>query len=716
YGAAISPLDVHIEYQIPSRLHIKISDPKSKRWEVPASVSPVPKSDSFAEHIKLYKVEYAEIGQPFFFAVIRATTKEVLFNTSNTPLFFNDQYLEISTHLPSNAHLYGLGEHIDPFLISNGTFLTLWNHDIGTPPKVNLYGSHPFLLDVRPHNGNAHGVFLRNSNGMDIIYYNNILTYKLIGGVLDFYFFLGPTANDVVQQYHDVIGRPVMIPYWSLGFHQSRFGYRNVEALETVVKKYHDNNIPLDTIWSDIDYMDKAKDFTLDPINYPLKRMQNFTNTLHDNFQHYVIMTDCGISTSSSYEPYLTGLKNDIFIKDKNGKVFVGRVWPGYTAFPDFLNPASLAYWKQHIQSFREKVKFDGVWIDMNEISNFCNGECHRRSFTNISNTVKADVNSPPYKINNVNKQLPLNTKTLDMDALHYHGILEYDAHNLYGLLEARATHKSLISISSKRPFVLSRSTWPGSGVYTAHWTGDNHATFDDMHNSIIGVLNFQLFGIPMIGSDICGFNGDSNEELCARWMELGAFYPFARNHNTKGAKPQEPYTWKSVASISSQVLSLRYSLLPYYYTLFYQVTTANAEHRTGVVLEPLFFEFPNDINTYSIDKQFLVGPGLLICPVLTKGAKSVKAYFPQGQWYDILTYKLEYGDDHKGSHKTINAPLEKIPVYIRGGVTVPMQRPALTTTATRRNPFKLLIALTSKSTSIGKHYFDDGISLNTTR
>ena len=235
------------------------------------------------------------------------------------------------------------------------------------------------------------------------------------------------------------------------------------------------------------------------------------------------------------------------------------------------------------------------------------------------------------------------------------------------GLTEAVATRTALESIRQNvRSFIISRSTFPGSGVHTGHWTGDNSATAQDMYFSIPGMLSFQMFGVPLVGSDICGFIGkliflthrlfikpvgiyitcvfciigDTTEELCSRWMELGAFYPFSRNHNTKGAKPQvleycdpsllllvtlwfqEPYRWSSVANISKKVLGIRYSLLPYYYTLFYKAhrSVDSSNPPAATVVRPLFFEFPKDPKTYSIDKQFLIGNGILISPQLNLG------------------------------------------------------------------------------------------------
>eukprot|EP00731_Ephydatia_muelleri_P031504 Em0023g11a len=275
YGQNISPLVVEFSSETNDRLHVKVYDPNNARWEVPANVSPIPIPPSVTPTSPQFTYQYAQVGQPFFFTVIRNSTSEVLFSTAGTSLQFADQYLELSTTLPTNYNIYGLGEHVRPLRISPGSSLTLWNLDIPDPVNINLYGSHPFYLDLRP-SGDAHGVFLRNCNGMDVTTDTNLLTYKIIGGILDFYFMLGPEPEAVVQQYHEIIGRPHMPPYWSLGWHQCRYGYPNIQAVEEVVSNYSTNKIPLDTMWTDIDYMDAYKDFTLDPVNYPASQVQSF--------------------------------------------------------------------------------------------------------------------------------------------------------------------------------------------------------------------------------------------------------------------------------------------------------------------------------------------------------------------------------------------------------------------------------------------------------
>ncbi len=231
-----------------------------------------------------------------------------------------------------------------------------------------------------------------------------------------------------------------------------------------------------------------------------------------------------------------------------------------------------------------------------------------------------------------------------------------------------------------------------------------SYASFQSMAESIPGILDMNIYGVPLVGADICGFLNPTTEELCARWSALGAFYPFSRNHHDIHSGDQEPYMWASVTRVAKQTLGARYSLLPYYYTLFYQ-----AWKYGGTVARPLFFEFPTDENTIPIDQQFMIGAGLLITPVLTQGATTVSGYVPTGAvWYDFWT-----GASQQSGSVTFNAPMEYLPVSVRGGVIFPMHVPAMTTAATRANPYTLLVALDAEGAAQGTLYNDDGQSLS---
>jgi lysosomal alpha-glucosidase len=292
------------------------------------------------------------------------------------------------------------------------------------------------------------------------------------------------------------------------------------------------------------------------------------------------------------------------------------------------------------------------------------------------------------------------------MGAKHANGI-HYNLHSLYGHSELIATAKALRNILNKRTLVISRSTFSSSGKYGGHWLGDNNSVWPDMGYSIPGILDFNMFGIPMVGADICGFQGNTEKELCTRWLQLGAFYPFSRNHNTKGATAQDPASLgDDVAAIARKTFLIRYSLLPYLYTLFYKASVQGS-----TVARSLVFEYPKDPNTYSTQTQFLWGPALLISPVLQQSSTQVNAYFPNDVWYDFYTGKAMSAS---GQHITLDAPIDKINLHIRGGYVIPMQQPSTTTAESRKNPYSLKVALSSSGDAVGDLYLDDGESLDT--
>ena len=719
YGDDLVQLSFEVIYEANEYVRVRITDPSSSRWEIPSSIVSRPSVTEKAD-ATLYNFEYTE--SPFSFEVSRKSDGASIFKSGT--FVFKDQYIELGTTFDSSTKTFGLGEsaRLNHALTPGSTF-TLWARDEPAAVKdVNLYGSFPFYLQML--NGNAHGAMLFNSNGMDVLLTEESLTFKAIGGMIDLYVFAGSSPADVAKQYMTVVGKPAMMPYWSFGFQNCKYGYTSIGEVEAVVENYAAANIPLDVQWMDIDYMQDYKDFTTDSLNFQVQEVAEFADTLHENGQKFVLMVDPGIKVESGYDAYEKGLDADIFIKDLYGSEnYLAQVWPGPVYFPDWLNPDTAAYWTQQLQNFHNLIDFDGVWIDMNEASNFCNDDGTGQVCENSASggcpaegasqtdcclvcSTPEPANSldfPPYHINNVGGG-PVSTKAISTSAVHYGGVTEYNAHNLFGLTEAQLTNEALRNIRGKRSFTLTRSSFPSSGAHTAKWSGDNMASWDDLKSSIITAIDFSMFGVPMIGSDICGFLDDTTEELCARWIEVGAFYPFSRDHSAIGTADQELYLWDSVAEASRTALGMRYQLLPYLYSTFY------AAHSVGaMVTRALWMNFPSDSKALGVDRQFMLGDYLLLSPVLDQGETTVNAYFPEGAWYSFSDRNLTVVSPAGGTKLSLFTPLTATNVHVYGGGILPLQRSAMTTVASRKTPFTLLVALSPVGSANGDLFYDDG-------
>ncbi|KAF2113057.1 glycosyl hydrolases family 31-domain-containing protein [Lophiotrema nucula] len=755
YGDDLTDLRLEVEYQTNNRLHVKIYDTAEQVYQVPESVLPRPSSDNVDAIDAALSFTYTK--SPFSFAVKRASTNETLFDTSAASFIFETQYIRLRTSLPSSPHLYGLGEHTDPFQLNTTNYTrTMWNRDAyGTPWGTNLYGQHPVYFDHRGENG-THGVFLLSSSGMDIKIDDTdsqFLEYNTIGGIVDLYFLAGPSPAEVSSQYAEVVGKPVMQPYWGFGFHQCRYGYRDVYDVAEVVANYSIANIPLETMWTDIDYMYLRRVFTLDPERFPLEKVRELVNYLHAHQQHYVVMVDPAVAWKNN-DAYSNGVNLDVFLKLLNGSEYRGAVWPGVTVFPDWFHPNTQTYWNNEFASFfnaENGVDIDALWIDMNEASNFCPFPCSdpegfaeesgnppdpppvrnnsgrpisgfpadfqppgttaKRSLslrqTNQSTTAIGlpgrNLLDAEYMIHNAAGAL--SNLTIRTDLTNYGGTSQYDTHNLYGTMMSTASRDAMEARRpGRRPLIITRSTFAGAGTHVGHWLGDNLSTWEHYRVSIGEMLEFAaLYQIPMVGADICGFGDNTTDTLCARWATLGAFGPFYRDHNGYGSVDQEFYRWESVAEAARTAIAIRFRLLDYIYSHLWR------QSKTGEpLLKPMFFQYPEDANTFPISYQYFYGDAILVSPVTEENSTSVSIYLPDDVFYDYYTHERIEGN---GSWVTLdNVPFTTIPLHIKGGSIIALRaESANTTTELRKQDFVVWVAPNATNQAEGFLYLDEG-------
>ena len=767
YGDDISTLSLSVYCDAPHRVRIIIRDASSERWEVPAFLRHVPLSPPSAPCADtLYKFTSTLVDGVSGFRVRRAASETLLFDTASSSLVYSPQYIELSSSLPSGHMLFGLGQRLQSLRLPPAVY-TMWNVDNGTAPQRNMYGSHPAYWRIED-DGSVHAVVMYNSNAMDVVLAEQSVTYRMTGGVVDLYLLLGPTPADVAAQYTELVGRPWLPPLWSLGFHTCRWGLENISYTRGMVDAYAAAEMPLDAVWHDIDYMSYYADFTFDSARFGTEQLRAFNMMLASRGQHHVYIVDPGIpallttASNRTYAPYVQGRERDVFIRHpSNDSAIFACVWPSVpVAFPDFSHPAAQDWWREQIALWTEEVGLpSGLWLDMNEISSFVQGELlpadgsscldHEPTGPDWSNLTLAppayqpvvapdahyhnasaaasDIPLPPYSPGGID----LAARSLNTSAILWLSQF-YNLHNLYGQLEQRVSRIAMEQLLQRqrddrptRAFTLSRATFLGSGREGASWTGDHDGGWADLAGQVVMLQQMGLHGVTMVGSDLCGLGSldstgdDGGAEVCARWLQLGALSPFARLHyqDWNTSRHREPYAWPEPAlSMNRRSLQLRYSLLLYLSSLSLEAS------RTGRPLwRPMFFEFVNDSATWLLDAQLMLGPALLFPPVTQPLQQQVQVYLPSANWFDFHTGALLYsppaaaaGADPGGVVKTIAAPYAvnaDVPLLQRGGTIVVTQSPGLTTAATVLNPLIVKIALDLSGRARGAVYLEDGIS-----
>ena len=495
-----------------------------------------------------------------------------------------------------------------------------------------LYKVVPFYIGL--HNKKSYGIFFDNTfrTYFDFGYERrNVTSYWAEGGEMNYYFIYGPEMQDVVTTYTDLTGKPELPPLWALGYHQCKWSYYPESNLKEVAAKFRELKIPCDALYLDIDYMDGFRCFTWNKEYFPdPKRM--VAELAEDGFKTVVII-DPGIKVDKEYSIYKEALEKDYFCKRADGPYMKGKVWPGECNFPDYTNPAVREWWAGLFKELISEIGVKGVWNDMNE---------------------PAVMEVP--------------NKTFPMDVRH-----DYDgnpcshrkAHNIYGTQMARATYHGVKRFAyPKRPFVITRSAYAGAQRYSSSWTGDNVATWEHLWIANIQVQRMSISGMGFTGSDIGGFAEQPSGELYARWIQLGVFHPFCRTHSSGDHGDQEPWAFdEEVIDITRKFINLRYQLLPYLYTMFWQYIEQGIP-----MLKPLVYFDQEDIQTHYRNDEFVFGDQILVCPILEPNSLGRRMYIPRGSWYNYWTNEKVVG----GKEIWVDTKFDEIPIFAKAGAVIP--------------------------------------------
>lgn len=560
--------------------------------------------------------------------------------------------------------VYGLGDK-PGCLNRRGYVYVNWNTDNPAPHVdsfKSLYKSIPFFMVLGENY--CYGIFADNTYKTTFDFGFESSEYYVVShekGFLDYYFFPGEKPSDVVKKYTGLTGTTPLFQRWIYGSHQSRWGYCSQDEILGIAEAFEKNEIPCDVIHMDIDYMDGYRVFTFDKERFPDTKA--LSETLADKGIKLISIIDPGVKKDEAYFMYREGMEMDAFAHDAQGAVYENAVWPGTSVFPDFSREDVRKWWGE-----KTKILLDhgirGIWNDMNEPASF-------------------------------RGPLP--------DDVKFAAGAHDEIHNIYGHLMAKATYEGLLEHDNgRRPFVLTRAAYAGSQKYCGGWTGDNHSIWSHLTLSLEQICNLSLCGMAMCGSDIGGFGSDVTPELLVRFYQAAVFAPFFRNHSAVGTRRQEPWLFdEKTRDAVRKTVCLRYRFIPYIYDL------ARECERTGEpIVRPLVYEYPHDKMVRNICDEYLLGKFVLVAPVTVPGKFAREVYLPEGEWYDYETNEKYTG----GKYILADAPLDKVPVFIRAGAILSVAEGNIQSTEDITSENTRILTYPGQGTFI--HYEDDNETL----
>ena len=586
----------------------------------------------------------------------------------------------LSKTLSESMRVFGLGETVRGMnkrgwiYISNNTDDP--NHD---EDKRSLYASQNFILLASPEEEEVEGIFIDNPGTVrfDIGYTElNRLIICSESGNADIYRFTADSADEIVRQFRAITGQSYIPPKWAFGFGQSRWGYKSEEDIRAVFTRYQDASVPLDSIYLDIDYMERYKDFTVNTESFP--HFSDFVEEMRKSHVHLVPIIDAGVKMEEGYETYEEGCEKDYFVKKENGERLVAAVWPGRVHFPDFFKP-EVQNWFGHKYQFLLEQGIDGFWNDMNEPAIFYTEDRLKEVFEEIEKYKNENLDIQSYfAFTNLVSTLGNNPADYRRFYHEHEGqTIRHDkVHNLFGFYMTKAAGEALRKMEpNKRILLFSRSSYIGMHRYGGVWTGDNKSWWSHLLLSLQQMPALNMCGFLYSGSDIGGFGADCTEDLMARWLSLAILTPLYRNHACAGTRLQELYQFQNLESFR-KIIELRYALIPYIYSEFMKAAVKNEMY-----FRPLSFIWSKDARAYEVEDQVVVGESIMLAPVVEQNHNGRTVYLPESM--KLLRFKSwnDYTEEilPAGTHYVECRLFETI-LFLRKGHVLPLIKPAKTT------------------------------------
>lgn len=559
--------------------------------------------------------------------------------------------------------VYGLGENVRGINKRGWRYISNCSDDPHhQEDKNSLYGAHNFFV---LQGSRTFGVFIDFPGKIEFdVGYSNIDEFRITIAENDFDFYLleADSVPAIVKEFRHIIGRSYIPPRWAFGYGQSRWSYMNEDEVRDVVRGYRENHIPLDSIYLDIDYMERYKDFTVDKDRFP--DLATFAAEMKSQNVHLVPIIDAGVKIEDGYDVYEEGVEKNYFCKDEEGNDFVVAVWPGRTHFPDMLNKDAREWFGNKYQVLLDQG-IDGFWNDMNEPAIFYSEVHLKEVFEKLNDFKGRNLDLDVWRefsdlIGGISNN-PEDYKRF------YHNVngkrIRHDkVHNLFGYNMTRAAGEAFERlVPDKRILMFSRSSYVGMHRYGGIWQGDNKSWWSHILMNMQMMPSLNMCGILYTGADIGGFGCDATEDLLARWLAFGVFTPLMRNHAAYGTRQQEAYRFTQT-EVFRTLISIRYQLLPYIYSEFMKAVL-----QEEMMFRPVAFDYPEDKMAREIQDQLMVGDSIMIAPVYTQNANGRNVYLPERM--KMIT--LGAGEDLEGvileaGWHYIDMPMDGVKVFVK--------------------------------------------------